>query len=279
MKYVLITGVSTGIGKGILEVLVKNDFYVFGTVRSSGDAKKVSEEIDNKNFHPLIVDVSHDNTIDSAVKSVKKVIGDQLLYGLINNAGILEGGPFVHLSLDKYRKVMEVNFFGALKMMNSFIPLMASEKSKNPMPRIINISSVLGHYGLPYLSTYIASKYAIEGFSDSVRLELEKLRIKLVLLIPGAVKSRIFEKGAKKEYEEIHDTIFSKPGEKLKQEMLKLEEKGMNASKVGRKILSILNTSNPNPRYRITGNPMVEWFWPKYLPDKLLDYALRKIIG
>lgn len=277
MNYILITGVSAGIGHGILTHLLNHDYTVFGTVRTDKDANRLQHELKNENFIPLIMDVTDEKSIQRAFKTTQKKLGKNRLSALINNAGTLAGGPFIHLPVNKYREVFDVNFFGALTMMKVFIPLLSVDSA---LPsKIINISSVLGHYGLPYLSTYVASKYAIEGFSDCVRQELEKMNIKLILLIPGAVKTQIFDKGIREDHSYVENTIFDKSGKKLKHEMRKLENKGMAPHKVSNKVLTILKSKRPRSRYRITGSPFTEWYLPKYLPDRTLDYILRKIIG
>jgi len=288
MKYVLITGVSTGIGKGIAKELVKSGYFVFGTVRKKQDAQRLTEEMQSERFLPVLADVTDSKTVEAAFKTVKKKLGGRPLYGLINNAGILTGGPLVALNLDHYRQVMEVNFFGIVKMMQIFIPLMSGYetdgkggqgKKNKEACRIINISSVLGHYGLPYISTYTASKFAVEGFSDSVRRELEMMNIKLVVLIPGAVKTEIFKKGAKEEdYDYAKGTVFEHHGRNLRKELLKREEQGITCETVGRYSVKILKAKNPRPRYHISGSPFLEWYWPKYLPDRFLDFILRWLL-
>ncbi|MDH4262459.1 MAG: SDR family NAD(P)-dependent oxidoreductase [Spirochaetia bacterium] len=279
MKYILITGVSTGIGQGILIELVKNGYFVFGTVRSKNDAERLKKEVNSDLFFPILTDVTDEKSIQSAFEIIRDKLQNNILFALINNAGILIGGPLVHLNLDHYRQVMEVNFFGTVKMMQTFIPLMSSIHKNKAASQIINISSVLGHYGLPYISTYTASKYAIEGFSDSVRREIKKLNINLVLLIPGAVKTLIFKKGANEEdYDYAKNTVFEHSGKNLRKQMLKREELGISSQKIGKKVIQILKNPNPKPRYSITGSPMVEWYWPKYLPDRILDFILNKIL-
>ena len=279
MKYILITGVSTGIGQGILKELVKAGYFVFGTVRNQKDAQRVQAEVNSDLFLPVLADVTDEKSVKAAFKTIQKKIGKDHLFALINNAGILTGGPMVHLNLDQYRQVMEVNFFGTVRMIQTFIPLMPHKPKHNEhAARIINISSVLGHYGLPYTSTYTASKFAVEGFSDSVRRELEKLHIKVVVLIPGAVKTLIFRKGAKEDdYDYAKNTVYEHTGKNFRKEMLKLEEHGITTDVVGKKVLQILKSANPKPRYHITGSPMMEWYGPKYLPDRFLDVILKKL--
>ena len=289
MKYILVTGVSTGIGEGVLKELVDQRFFVFGTVRKKEDAERLKKELPEEYFTPLLLDVTHERSIDAAVKIVAKKLGKEPLYGLVNNAGILTGGPVAMLTLDQYREVMEVNFFGIIKMIQAFLPLMSGRKNpykpgKNSPPyphngKIINISSVLGHYGLPYVSTYAASKYALEGFCDSARRELAQMNIQVVALIPGAVKTLIFKKAAKeKDYDYARGTIFEVHGRKLREYLLKLEKNGISPQKVGKKTASILNRKKAKPRYVITGSPMMEWLWPKYLPDRMLDFVLKVLL-
>lgn len=279
MKYILITGVSTGIGQGILVELIKNGYFVFGTVRNKKDSQRLEKEINSDLFMPILADVTDEKTVKAAFKTIQKKLGKNHLFGLINNAGILNGGPLVHLTLDEYRQIMEVNFFGTVRMMQTFIPLMPHKpENAHEAGRIINISSVFGHYGLPYVSTYSASKYAVEGFSCSVRRELEKQHIKVVVLIPGAVKTKIFEKGANDaDYDHAQGTVYEHTGKNFRRFLRKREDHGITADRVGQKVLKILKSAHPKPRYHISGSPMIEWYLPKYLPDRLLDFILRKM--
>ncbi|MDH4200528.1 MAG: SDR family oxidoreductase [Spirochaetia bacterium] len=276
MKHILITGVSTGIGEGILLELIRNGYFVFGTVRNPKDARRLQKEINSDLFFPVIADITQNKTVQAAYKVIQKKLASNPLDAVINNAGILIGGPFLHLDIEQYRQVMEVNFFGMVNIMKTFIPLMGNVHKKNPA-RIINISSVLGHYGLPYISTYTASKFAVEGFSDSVRRELEKLNIKIIVLIPGAVKTRIFAKNATDDYAYAKDSVFEKSGHNMRKQMLRREEQGISAQQVGAQVVRILKSPKPKPRYHITGSPWIEWYWPKYLPDKYLDFILGKM--
>jgi len=157
-------------------------------------------------------------------------------------------------------------------MMKTFLPLMQGHSHAR---KIINVSSVLGHYGLPYISTYSGSKFAIEGLSDSIRRELYKLNVQVIVLIPGAVKTRIFDKGTTDDYGFANGTVFEKSGANLRKEMLNREHHGISSHKVGIKVIKILKTRRPKPRYRITGSPIIEWYLPKYLPDWFLDCFLK----
>ncbi|MES0489316.1 MAG: SDR family NAD(P)-dependent oxidoreductase [Leptospirales bacterium] len=279
MKYILLTGVSTGIGNAILVELIKRGYFVFGAVRTKKDANKVETQLNSELFFPIIVDVSDKKTIAASQLVVKKKLGTNKLYALINNAGVVTAGPFMHQTIADYRKVFDVNFFGVLKMMQTYIPLMEGKDSKDPS-MVLNISSVLGHYGVPYLSTYCASKHALEGFSDSVRRELENVNIRLVLCIPGATKTKIFEKGDSADYKHVTKTDYIETGVKLKEWMGKIGEKGIDSEKVASKVAYILQKKNPRARYSVMGwqNRMIEWIFPRYLPDWALDLVFRIVL-
>jgi NADP-dependent 3-hydroxy acid dehydrogenase YdfG len=128
LQYVLITGVSSGIGLATAENLLKHGFYVFGSVRKAEDGQKVRDLLGD-NFAPLIFDVTDAHAIEQSLQIVKSVIGDQLgLYGLVNNAGISVSGPMMHVDLEDLRHQFEVNVFGALKVTQIFLPLLGAQK-------------------------------------------------------------------------------------------------------------------------------------------------------
>ncbi|MEO1256588.1 MAG: SDR family NAD(P)-dependent oxidoreductase, partial [Bacteroidota bacterium] len=114
-KNILITGASTGIGYDLAKVFVTNGYKVYGSVRKQEDAERLSNEL-GKNFHSLIFDVTDFKAVETAYEKLNKEIGGEGLAGLVNNAGIAIGGPFMDLSLDEFKHQFEVNVFGLIKV-------------------------------------------------------------------------------------------------------------------------------------------------------------------
>ncbi len=163
MQSVVVTGVSTGIGWGTTKVLIQKGFRVFGSVRKSSDAERLSKEF-GENFVPLIFDVTDEPAVQAAAQKVREQLNGETLFGLVNNAGIAVPGPLLFLPTDDFRHQLEVNLVSVLIVTKAFAPLLGSDRSLHGKPgRIINISSVGGKIGAPFLGAYAASKHGLEG--------------------------------------------------------------------------------------------------------------------
>ena len=148
-KSVVVTGVSTGIGRGIVAALVRQGFRVFGTVRREVDAASLRAEF-GEAFTPLLADVTDDAAVRRAVESVRAALGEANLAGLVNNAGISLVGPLLHQPLDDVRSQLDVNLIAPLRLVQAFAPLLGTDRRRQGGPgRIINISSVGGKIAIP----------------------------------------------------------------------------------------------------------------------------------
>ncbi len=169
MRSVVVTGVSTGIGHATATALVKNGFRVFGSVRKIKDAERLCRELGDR-FIPLLFDVTDEAAVRAGAALVEEELNGYTLEGLVNNAGIAIAGPLSHLPIDEYRMQMDVNLVGPLIVTQAFLPLLGLDAKRQGKPgRIVNISSLAGRIGLPFLGPYSVSKHGMEGFSESLR--------------------------------------------------------------------------------------------------------------
>ena len=172
MRSVVVTGTSTGIGRGIAKVLTARGFRVFGGVRKKTDAERLSAELGSR-FVPLLFDVTDEAAVHTAAAEVRAALGGEMLAGLVNNAGIAVAGPLLKLPIDKFRWQIDVNLVGAVIVIQAFAPLLGIDRQLKGKPgRIVNISSVGGRVATPFLAPYHASKFGVEGLSESLRREL-----------------------------------------------------------------------------------------------------------
>ena len=189
MRTILVTGVSTGIGRAIAEEVLKTEeFYVIGSVRKKGDASYLSENFD-KLFHEVIFDVTKKDEIEAGKKEVENFLStnNSYLSCVINNAGIALGGPVRYLDVDIFRKQFEVNFFGLIEVTKCFMDLLIDSNKFKMKNKIINIGSISGKRSYPFVGPYTASKHALEGFTDALRRELLIHDIDVVLIEPGPI--------------------------------------------------------------------------------------------
>src|ERR1700742_3940885 len=195
MQSIVNTGASTGIGHACARLLLGKGYRVFGSVRKQADADRLKGEF-GANFTPLLFDVTDEPAALAAAREVRAALNGETLFGLVNNAGIAVTGPVLELSVDEFRRQMDVNVTGPVIVTQAFGPLLGVDPSLiGPKGRVVMISSVAGKNGNPLTAPYCASKHAVEGLSESLRRELMLFGIDVIIVAPGPVKTPIWTKG------------------------------------------------------------------------------------
>ncbi len=279
MEYILVTGVSTGIGYSAVQNLVKSGYGVFGSIRNEEDADRLLADFGEK-FIPLIFDVTDELAIMKAVETVKSKLNGKELVALVNNSGIALGGPLQHLPTDIFRKQFEVNLFGVVSVTRSFLPLLGAYKGSKRKGKIVMISSVSGKRSYPFVSPYTASKHALEALSDSLRREMMLYGIDVVIIEPGPIKTPIWDKAPSVEENPFLGTDYESALRKFYGQMVtKGKEEGLNVDTVGKLITKVIKIRNPKTRYVITGRKWLDYILPGILPDRWLDKLFAKFLG
>jgi len=279
MKYVLITGVSTGIGKASVLELLKRGFYVFGSVRNLSDAENLKAEF-GSNFTPLIFDVTDRQAINSAAAIVKDITGSSGLSALINNAGIGLGAPLMHQSIDEIRYYFEVNVLGVISVTQAFLPMLGAQRNSPYKPgRIINLSSVSGKFAYPFLGAYAASKHALEAISDALRRELMIYGIDVIVIEPGSVKTEIWDKVERQDYNLYSNTDYGNILNKFRKTVLETGRKGMPPFLIAHTVRKAIETKHPKTRYPLPNSWLTGWLLPSILPDRIIDWVIAKAVG
>lgn len=277
-KNILITGASTGIGYDLSKVFVENGYTVYGSVRKQSDADRLSNELGQK-FKAVIFDVTDHESVDAVAERMYEEIGREGLGGLINNAGIAIGGPMLDLSIDDYRQQFEVNVLGLIKVTKAFLPLLGARENHTSEPgRIVQISSVAGKIGMPFMSPYVGSKHAVEGLSESLRRELQLFGIKVIVIGPGPIKTPIWNKGVSEETNaRFKDSPFAESINIFQNSFVKDAIKnGWTSEKAARIIFKAFEKKNPKLRYALVPQRLKNWTLPRLLPSKALDKFVSK---
>jgi NAD(P)-dependent dehydrogenase (short-subunit alcohol dehydrogenase family) len=278
MRSVVITGVSTGIGWATAKLLLERGFRVFGSVRKQADADRLKSEF-GSNFTPLLFDVTDEAAVLAAAREVRATLDGETLAGLINNAGIAVAGPVLELSADQFRRQMDVNVIGPIIATQAFGPLLGSDPSlKGPRGKIVMISSVAGKSGNPLMSAYSASKFAIEGLSESLRREMMLFGIDVIIIAPGAVKTPIWGKAEEVDVSGYRNSPFFPALQKIRQFMLQLGENGLPAETIAARIADVLTSANPKVRYQIAPDQL-RHLMTSILPKRMVDKIIAKRLG
>jgi NAD(P)-dependent dehydrogenase (short-subunit alcohol dehydrogenase family) len=276
-KYVVVTGVSSGIGRAIALDLITAGYTVFGSVRRIEDASALVEQGKGQ-FIPLLFDVTDEAGIARAVAEVRQQVGSVGLAGLVNNAGINVSGPFLHQPAEQFRQIIEINFLGLVAVTRAFLPLLGAEGHvpRAQPGRIINIGSVQGIFAVPFMSAYASSKHAVEGFAQALRREMIPYGISVSTIEPNFTKSDIFAKAAtdsaKYRYE---GTRYEEVLVQFNAGLASEEAKAKPTHSVTRKVLHALESPRPRTRYPL--DPV--WHIGRLLPDRMFDGLIFKATG
>src|SRR5215216_824039 len=232
MQSIVVTGVSTGIGWGITKVLIQKEFRVFGSVRKTQDAERLSKEF-GSNFVPLIFDVTDEAAVQTAARQVREQLQGEKLFGLVNNAGIAVPAPLIHMATDDFRHQLEVNLVSVLIVTKAFAPLLGVDRSLRGQPgRIINMSSVSGKSAYPFVGAYVTSKHGLEGFSETLRRELLLYGIDVIVVGPGPVATPIWDKAEQADTSLYADTDYAESAQRAQEYMIRSGRHGLPPEKI-----------------------------------------------
>jgi len=272
--YVLITGVSTGIGYDAVRFLIDKGYYVFGSVRKQEDYERLESDFPD-NFSCLKFDVTKKDEIETAFKIVKNKIGSNRLSGLVNNAGLALGGPVELMDDDKFRYQMEVNLFAVRTVTNTFLPLLKGSRQKKIQGgKIIMISSISGIFNTPFNGAYCISKHAMESLAEIYRRELMMYDIDVVSIQPGPIESKLWKKNID-QYEEYNGTDYEKLLKKSNSIMKAAKRNALPAEVISKLIYKILNKKT-KLRFVVNKNWLSTVLFVKYMPDRIVDKILYR---
>ena len=278
-KSIMITGISTGIGRGTLDYFVSKGFHVYGSVRNTKDANRLKRIYKDK-LTTIIFDVTKLAQLKKAAAFIKKDLNDSNLLALVNNAGTSFPGPLLKQSVKDFEKQIDINLNGAFRVIKYFAPLCGAEKNNNYKKGVIfNISSLSGKIGMPGLGAYTASKHGLEGLSQSLRRELLRYGVDVVIIGPGPIKSEIFNKVDKKFLESLKKSDYANAAKLIPKRNKNALKIAFPAIEVGKLIFNALHNPNRKTRYTITPNKMMYWTVPMTISDRMLDRMIQKRSG
>ena len=268
---VLVTGTSSGIGRGLCQALIEKGYKVFGTVRNRKDATELKKEF-GENLDALLVDVTDEKQVIKAKEKVQNYLNGKPLTALINNAGIATLGPVEFLPASDFKKQIDTKILGTFLCTKIFLPLLGTDSNLIGNPgRIVNISSILGgKIGSPFMSGYCASKHAVEAFSESLRRELKPYRIKVIIVAPGSVSTPIWKEVKKqKDQNKYHKTKYGISFKKILNSLESFDQNSLSMKQLTSIIIKSIEIKNPKIRYNPTKDPL-QRLWP-YIPKKIMD--------
>ena len=271
-KTAIVTGSSSGFGLLCVLELASKGFTVIATMRDTNKAKILLDLAKERKLETNIHVIPLDVTSSDSIHEFKRILENySQINVLVNNAGLAVGGFSEELSLEDYRRQFETNFFGVIAVTNAVLPYMRARKQG----RIINMSSISGRFGFPGLSAYSASKHALEGYSESLRLELLPFGIEVTLIEPGSYQTNIW--ASVDQLQNNPDSPYTFYMENLLKEINNSKTDygdPRDVAKLTAKIATVPDT--PDLRYPIGKSVKTNLFFKQTLPWKLLEKVVLK---
>ena len=268
-RVVCVTGASSGIGKCCAEYLSQQGFRVYGTSRKIDLAHSEQGPSEGNFFQMVRMDVADDSSVNQAVDHI--LDRESRLDVVVNNAGFGMIGSLEDTTIEEAKAQLETNFFGSLRVCRAVLPIMRQQLSGY----IINISSIGGLIGLPFQSAYSASKFALEGAMEALRLEMKPYGIRVVLIEPGDFKTDITRNRLKTARSD-QDSAYYETFENVLQTVQSGERNGPTPEPVARLIYKVINLNSPRIRYSV-GNISQRIAVPlkKILPSRLFEFLIQ----
>jgi NAD(P)-dependent dehydrogenase (short-subunit alcohol dehydrogenase family) len=270
---VLVTGASTGIGEATVVHLKELGFDAVAAVRKDEDA----ERLEARGLRTVRIDVTDPDQIAAA----RDELSDVALAGLVNNAGIAVAAPLEFLPVDRFRQQLEINLIGQMAVTQAFLPAL-----RRGGGRIVMVSSIGGRVALPLVSAYNASKFGLEGMSDSLRRELRSQGIDVILVEPGGVKTPIWNKAEQLADDMLEDVppeaerLYGKLINAVRTGTQRIaRETGSEPSAVAEVIAEALTAGRPRARYLVGRDAKMRAVMSRVLPDRVMDRMISRALG
>jgi NAD(P)-dependent dehydrogenase (short-subunit alcohol dehydrogenase family) len=260
----LVTGASSGIGFAIASALAARGYRTFGTSRL------VPSDLGPKGVGMVQLDVRSDESARSAIDEVVRRAGGIDI--LVNNAGYGLFGAIEETSLDEARGQLETNFWGAVRLTQHVLPRMRERRSG----RILNVTSVLGFMPVPFHAFYVASKHALEGYSEALALEVRPFGVFVTVIEPSFINSSFFEH---REEASASLDAYKRERDLVSLEMRERTRDGSHPEVVAHVVLRAVTASNPAVRYTVGLNGSMLKLARSFSPSSLFDRLVRKSFG
>lgn len=270
-KVVLVTGASSGIGKATAKQLIKEGHVVYGAARR---VEKMND-LEALGGHAIQMDIMEEEQVQAAVDRIIKEQG--IIDVLVNNAGYAVYGPVEHVSIEDAKRQFDVNIFGLASITQKILPFMREKKSG----QIINITSVGGKIYTPYGAWYHATKHALEGWSDCLRLELKEFGIDVTIIEPGAIETEFMDVMYQPMLDRAEGTAYHDSVNYMAEAAQSMMERnqGSDPSVIAMAISKSIKAESPKTRYAAGSMAKMLLRMRRWTSDKMFDRVIMSQIN
>src|SRR5215218_1429838 len=291
-KVALVTGSSSGIVFETDLLLSKSGFHTYASMRNLEKSKNITEIVNTENLPLRVIqlDVNDDISVKNAINKI--IAENGRIDVLINNAGYGLFSPIEDVTLDQVKEQFETNFFGVVRVTKEVLPIMRKQRKGT----IVNVSSGAGRVGIPVYSAYVASKFALERLSESMRYELKEFGINIVIIEPGVIKTNIVENLKTADIRSRSESPYADLIERVSKGFGKMMDNNSSSPKlVAEAILNAITSKEPEIRYLVgddaeyimkvrkstSDKEFENWMYESILQEKgfVRDKAMGNIVG
>ena len=263
MKYVVLSGVSGGMGLATAKKLSSNGYFVFGL-----DIKKPSEPINNSKF--IKTDLRNEKSIKDALDIVKKITNE--IDAIVSLAGVYDLNSLIEMSEEDFIRIFDINVFAVYRLNKTFVPLL---KDKGKV--VITSSELAPLDPLPFTGLYGITKATVEKYAYSLRMELQLINKQVVVIRPGAVNTSLLEVSTTKIDRFLDETkTYENNAYNFRKITESVESRKIPPEKIGNLILKVLSKKEPKYVYKINRNPLLLLL--NALPQRFQNFIIRKIL-
>ncbi len=276
-KFILITGVSTGIGYGAVGDFLEKGYHVVGSVRSEKDQARLAKEFP-QDFTCLLFDLTKSEEIEKAAQEVTTLLEGRLLTALVNNAGGTAPGPIQLLEKDEFERQIQINLFGTRNVTNAFLPHLGatSERPSGQKPgKIIMVSSISGVLNTPINGTYCVSKHAIESLGEVYRRELHMYGIDVISIQPGPIQSEIWNKN-QNQMDRFMNSDYGPMIKSVEDILEEAREISQPTKVISQLIEKIIDARNPRTAYIVHSRKWIVTALAHWLPARWVDFLISR---
>ena len=278
-RTVVVTGASSGIGAAVVKRLDGAGYRVFAGVRKVSDGEALRQG-GSERIVPLLLDVTDAAAIREAARAVREATGTEGLDGLVSNAGIGSSGPLEFVPPEEMRHVLEVNLVGSLAVAQAFLPMLRSKRGG-----IVFVGSMSGRYGGPMLGAYVASKFGLEGMADVLRREVRRWHVRVCLVEPGPVATRIWEKAradaraTRSRLPPEANALYGADLDAIPRRVDREESIAAPVEQVADVVAKALTVPRPKARYPVGKGMKTAALFLRLAPDRFVDWMSRRREG
>ncbi len=278
-QLILITGASTGIGRATALELAAKGHTVLAGIRNQDAADELISASGGA-LEPVFLDIADTGSLDTFCSTYASRFEENGLQGLVNNAGLFGAGPLEYTSMEKWRKMFDVNVFGHVDLTQRLLPYVRKARG-----RIVFTSSASTRLALPLGGSYCGAKFAIEGIADSLRRELHSFGVKVSIVEPGAIETPMLN-ATKETYERLADELqgdgadtYRNVASGIAKAVAKFASQSTPPERIAKAILHALFSSNPKVRYFVGTDAKILSTLAAITTDKVMDAILRKMFN